>query len=74
MHQPRPSLHTFHMKEKVTADFRQEASCLDRKRYKALTLHGKQLVLKHDRSQSHRSAPWLPPQSSSWQRYLVKLF
>ena len=47
--------------------------------YKALTLHGKQLFLRHDSLRNHKSvhssssssSSSKPPEMSSWQRYNV---
>ena len=41
--------------------------------YKALTLHGKQLLLKQDQSQSHKSAIWLPTECLPGKDILLKL-
>ena len=64
MHQPRPCLHTFRIRARSlhisikNHDSRTEAGKFI---YKALTLHGKQLLLKRDRSRSHRALEWHQP-------------
>ena len=60
----------------VIAHFHQESQYPDRRKgkfiYKALTLLSKQLLLKHDQLQSHKSAVQLPSEMSSWQRCFAK--
>ena len=58
---PRPCLHTYCAQKRgvVTAHFHQEHDAhteTGKFIYKALTLYGKQLLLKHDQSRSHKSA------------------
>ena len=58
MHRPRPCLHTFRIKARslhISVKNHDSHTETGKFIYKALTLHGKQLLLKRDRSTSHKS-------------------